>query len=137
METGKSIFSYVDCIRIYVPDLEKELEYYHNKLGLQVAWKTENAIGLLMNDAKTEIVIQNKDKKQETDIMVENVKEAVKKISKAGRKVVFGPFDIKIGKCAVIEDPWKNKMVILDLTKGTFITDENKNIIGQEYEEDS
>ena len=50
MKTNKSIFNYVDCIRIFIPDLEKGLEYYHHKLGLQIAWKTDNAIGLLMND---------------------------------------------------------------------------------------
>lgn len=132
---NKSIFSNVDCIRIYIPDLEKGLEYYHKKLGLQIAWKTDNAIGLLMGNGKTEIVIQNEDRKQETDIMVEDVEDAVKKISQAGGKVVSGPFEIKIGKCAVIEDPWKNKMVILDSTKGTFITDKHGNIIGQKKKE--
>jgi len=48
--------------------LEKGLEYYHHKLGLQIAWKTDNAIGLLMNDGKIEIVIQNEDRREETDI---------------------------------------------------------------------
>jgi len=37
MKTNKSIFNYVDCIRIFIPDLEKGLEYYHHKLGLQIA----------------------------------------------------------------------------------------------------
>ena len=135
MKTNKSIFNHVDCIRIFIPDLEKGLEYYHRKLGLQIAWKTENAVGLLMNDAKTEIVIQNKDKREETDIMVDNVEDAIKTVTEASGKVIYGPFDIKIGKCAVIEDPWNNKMVILDSTKGTFITDKNGNIIGQERKE--
>jgi len=131
MKTKKPIFNCVDCIRIFVPDLEKGLGFYHHKLGLQIAWKTDNAIGLLMNDGKTEIVIQNEDKSPETDIMVDNVEDAVKIITEAGGKVIYGPFDIKIGKCAVIEDPWNNKMVILDSTKGTFVTDKNGNIIGQ------
>jgi len=48
--------------------LEKGLEYYHHKLGLQIAWKTDNTIGLLMNDGKIEIVIQNEDNREETDI---------------------------------------------------------------------
>jgi len=135
MKTNKSIFNHVDCIRIFIPDLEKGLEYYHRKLGLQIAWKTENAVGLLMNDAKTEIVIQKEDRGEETDIMVDNVEDAIKTVTEAGGKVIYGPFDIKIGKCAVIEDPWNNKMVILDSTKGTFITDKNGNIIGQERKE--
>jgi len=135
MKTNKPIFNHVDCIRIYIPDLEKGLEYYYHKLGLQIAWKTENAVGLLMNDGKTEIVIQNEDKREETDIKVDNVEDAIKTITKAGGKVIYGPFDIKIGKCAVIEDLWNNKMVILDSTKGTFITDKNGKIIGQECKE--
>ena len=135
MKTNKSIFNYVDCIRIFIPDLERGLEYYHHKLGLQIAWKTDSAIGLLMNDGKTEIVIQNEDNREEADIKVDNVEDTIKTITSAGGKVIYGPFDIKIGKCAVIEDPWNNKMVILDSTKGTFITDKNGNIIGQERKE--
>jgi predicted enzyme related to lactoylglutathione lyase len=136
MKANKPIFNYVDCIRIYIPDLEKGLEYYHHKLGLQIAWKTDNAVGLLMKDGKTEIVIQNEDKGQETDIMVDSVEDTIKIITKAGGKVIYGPINIKIGKCAVIEDPWNNKMVILDSAKGTFITEKNGNIIGQECKED-
>lgn len=34
-------------------------------------------------------------------------------------------------KCAVVKDPWNNKYVILDTTKGTYITDNEGNIIGQ------
>lgn len=40
------------------------------------------------------------------------------------------PFDIQIGKCAVVKDPWDNQYVILDMSKGSFITDEKGNIIG-------
>lgn len=43
-------------------------------------------------------------------------------------------FDIEIGKCAVVKDPWGNQFVILDDSKGVFLTDENGNIIGhKEY----
>ncbi len=84
-----------------------------------------------MGDKKTEVVIQNEDKWQEVDIKVDSVLKAVEEIKDAGGRIVNGPFDIKIGKCAVIKDPWNNKYVILDDSKGTFITDENGNIIGQ------
>jgi len=88
-------------------------------------------MGFLLEDGITELVIQNEDKNQETDIKVESVVETVEQIKEAGGKIVNGPFDIKIGKCAVIEDPWGNKMVILDTTKGTFTTDTEGNIVGQ------
>lgn len=130
-ENKKSLFKKIDCIQLYVHNLEKGLEFYCNSLGLKVIWKTETAIGLGMDDAVTEIVIQNERKDQEIDIKVKNVIEAIEIIETAGGEVVYGPFDIKIGKCAVIKDPWDNQYVILDSSKGTFITDDNGNIIGQ------
>jgi hypothetical protein len=49
-----------------------------------------------------------------------------------GGRVFTEPFDIKIGKCAVVKDLWNNEYVILDLAKCTFIADEEGNIMGQE-----
>lgn len=125
------VFKNVDCVRFYVPDLKDGLKFYKDKLGLNIIWKTKSAIGFGMGDKKTEVVIQNEDKWQEVDIKVDSVLKAVEEIKDAGGRIVNGPFDIKIGKCAVIKDPWNNKYVILDDSKGTFITDENGNIIGQ------
>src|SRR6056297_582959 len=125
------VFKNVDCMRFYVPDLKDGLKFYKDKLGLNIIWKTKSAIGLGMGDKKTEVVIQNEDKWQEVDIKVDSVLKAVEEIKDAGGRIIYGPFDIKIGKCAIIKDPWNNKYVILDDSKGTFITDENGNIIGQ------
>lgn len=125
------LFKKVDCIRLYVSDLQEGVKFYCNNLGLNVIWKTDSSIGLGMADNKTEVIIQNEDKWQEVDIKVDSVIEAVKEIEKAGGEIVCGPFDIRIGKCAVVKDPWGNKYVILDATKGTFITDNDGNIIGQ------
>lgn len=125
-------FNHIDCIRIYVPNLTEGFDYYHTKLGFPLVWKTDKGMGFLLNDGITELVIQNEDKYQETDIKVESVIDTVEVIKNAGGKIIKGPFDIKIGKCAVIEDPWGNAMVILDTTKGTFVTDAEGNIIGQD-----
>lgn len=130
-EDKKPLFKNVDCLRVYIPNLNDGLKFYCEELGLEVIWKTESAIGLGMGDKKTEVVIQNEDEWQEVDIKVESVIDSVERIKNAGGEIVHGPFDIKIGKCAVIKDPWENQYVILDDSKGTFITDENGNIIGQ------
>ncbi|MEA2066579.1 MAG: hypothetical protein U9O65_05730 [Thermotogota bacterium] len=45
--------------------------------------------------------------------------------------MIIGPFDIDIDKCAVVKDFWNNEYVMLDSTKGTYITDDEDNIIGQ------
>ncbi len=128
----KALFTHIDCLQLYVPDLEKGIDYYCNKLGLKIIWKTDMAVGLGMEKGLSEIVIQNERTANETDIKVDSVVDAVKAIKEAGGKIVEGPFDIAIGKCAVIKDPWGNQYVILDSTKGTFITDDDGNILGQE-----
>lgn len=127
-----TLFTKVDCIRLYVPDLEKGVEYYRDRLGLKLIWKSNTAFGLGMDDDLTEIVIHNEREGIEIDFTVDSVPEASATIKTAGGEIVEGPFDIKIGKCAVVKDPWDNQYVILDASKGTFLTDNDGNIIGQE-----
>ncbi|WP_430885924.1 VOC family protein [Fusibacter sp. JL216-2] len=128
--TNQSLFTKMDCFRLYVEDLEAGLKYYRDGLGLKLIWRTDTAIGLGMDNDVTEIVINNERQGQEVDLKVDSVYEAVKTIVQAGGRVIVEPFDIRIGKCAVVEDPWKNQYVILDSSKGTFVTDGDGNVIG-------
>ena len=128
---AEPLFKNIDCLELYVSDLQKGIEFYCDNLGLRILWKTDTMVGLGMANDIAEIVIQNERKQQDVDIKVDSVIEAVEKIKEAGGEIVYGPFEIKIGKCAVVKDPWGNKYVILDATKGTFITDDEGNIIGQ------
>jgi lactoylglutathione lyase len=125
------LFRNIDCIQLYIPNIQQGIEYYCNSLGLRIIWKSDSAVGLGMSEGITEIVIQNERNTQEFDIKVDSVTDAIIEIERAGGQIVCGPFDIKIGKCAVVKDPWNNQYVILDATKGTFITDNEGNIIGQ------
>ena len=65
----------------------------------------------------------------ETDLLVASVPAAISRFVEAGGKVVAGPFEIRIGLCAVIEDPWHNRLVILDSSKGYLRTDAEGNVI--------
>lgn len=125
------LFRNIDCIQLYIQNIQQGIEYYCNSLGLRVIWKSDSAVGLGMSEGITEIVIQNERNTQEIDIKVDSVTDAIIEIERAGGQIIYGPFDIKIGKCAVVRDPWNNQYVILDTTKGTFITDNEGNIIGQ------
>jgi predicted enzyme related to lactoylglutathione lyase len=128
--TKQPLFKYVDCIQLYIPDLQQGMEYYCNSLGLRIIWKTDTAIGLGTSEGITEIVIQNERNIHEVDIKVDSVLDAVAEIESAGGRIVYGPFDIPIGKAAVVKDPWDNQLVLLDTTKGTYITDDKGNILG-------
>ena len=125
-----ALFQNVDCVELYVSDVEEGLRYYRDGLGLKLLWRTQTSAGLGMENDIAEIVIQTERRHMSVDIKVESVADAVAAIALAGGRVVVEPFDIPIGKCAVIGDAWGNQHVILDMTKGKYTTDENGYVTG-------
>ena len=120
----------VDCIRLYVPDLEAGLAFYRDRLGHALIWRTESAAGLRLPESEAELVIQTEDQRQEVDLLVDSADEAAKFVEQAGGRVIVPPFDIQIGRCVVLEDPWGNPLVLLDTSKGLLKTDADGNVIG-------
>ncbi len=124
------IFKNIDCIELYVSDLNEGIQYYCESMGLKLLWRNEDMVGLGMENDMTEIVLQSQRKQVLVDIKVESVDVSIEKIKEAGGTVEYGPFDVPIGRCAVILDKWDNKYVILDMTKGRYVTDEDGNVTG-------
>ena len=120
----------VDCVRLYVSTLEAGLAFYRDRLGHELIWRTETAAGLRLPRSEAELVLQTEDQRQEVDFLVDSVEEATQSIEQAGGKVILSPFDIQIGRCVVLEDPWGNPLVLLDTSKGLLATDAEGNIIG-------
>ena len=128
------LFQNVDCIELYVSDLEDGIKYYCDSLGLKLLWRADTSAGLGMENEIAELVLQTDRKKMNVDFKVESVIEAIDRIVTVGGKVIYGPFDIPIGKCAVIQDKWENEYVILDMSKGKYVTDAQGNVIGVDKE---
>jgi predicted enzyme related to lactoylglutathione lyase len=126
----KVLFKKIDCVRIPVENLEEGIDFYSKKLGLKLLWKSDTAVGLQLENDKSEVVLFSGEEDLEIDFKVDNVDQAVKEYVKAGGSIIKEPFDIPIGKCVVVADPWKNIYVLLDSSKGTFVTNENKEVIG-------
>ena len=126
------LFKNIDCVELYVSDLDEGIEYYCGLLGLKLLWRTDTAAGLGMEDDISEVVLQTERREMNVDFKVDSVDEALEEITKSGGTVQHGPFDIPIGKCAVVHDKWNNKYVILDMSKGRYVTDEKKHVIGVE-----
>ena len=122
----------VDCVRLYVPDLEAGLAFYRDQLGHELIWRTPTAAGLRLPETDAELVIQTEEQRQEVDFLVDSADEAARFIEQAGGTVIVPPFDIEIGRCVVVEDPWGNPLVLLDTSKGLFTTDADGNVIGNE-----
>ena len=116
------MFKDVDCVHLRVANLEDGLAFYRDMLGLRMLWKTDVACGLGTENGSTEIVLSTKDLTA-IDLKVDNVKDALNKFVEAGGRILDGPFDIDVGKCAVVADPWGNEYCLLDTIKGTYDTD--------------
>ena len=120
----------LDCVRFYVPDLESGLAFYRDRLGHELIWRTEEAVGLRMPDSDAEIVLHTEPQEPEIDFKVQSADDATVRIEEAGGEVIVPPFDIQIGRCTVVQDPWGNEFVLLDTSKGLLVTDQEGNVIG-------
>lgn len=124
------MFKKVGCVLFRVPDLEKALKFYRDALGHKLVWRKGNSsAGLAMSDSDTEIVLMAGPGTMEVDLLVGSVETAVHDFVKAGGKIVSGPFDIQIGRCAVVKDPWGNVLTMLDTSKGLLKVDSRGNVL--------
>lgn len=130
MSLPKPMMRKVDCVQFYVPDLDAGIAFYCNQLGHELSWRSEKSAGLRLPETDAEIVLQTERQGLEVDMLVESADEAVSRFERSGGKIVVPPFDIQIGRCAVVQDPWGNQFVLLDMTKGPLKTDDQKNVIG-------
>ena len=126
----KPLIRKLDCLRLYVTDLEAGLAFYRDRLGHELMWRSATAAGLRMPDTDAELVIQTEEQRQEIDLLVNSADEAAEFIQHAGGKVIVLPFDIQVGRCAVVEDPWGNLLVLLDISKGLLATNSEGRVIG-------
>jgi predicted enzyme related to lactoylglutathione lyase len=84
--------------------------------------------GLALGDS--ELVLHTERRGVEVDLLVESVDEAAARVVAAGGTVLVDPFDIPVGRVVVVQDPFANQLVLLDLSKGTFDTDDDGNVTG-------
>jgi lactoylglutathione lyase len=124
-----SLFKKVDCVRIPVPDLHKGLQFYSDQLGHQLIWQTDDSAGLRLAHDDSEIVLYTQPKGVEIDFEVDDVDEAAAWFVEAGGQLVTEPFEILIGRCVVVKDPWDNQYVLLDTSNGLLKTDPEKKVI--------
>jgi lactoylglutathione lyase len=115
------LFTKVDCVMLKVADLDAALAFYAEALGHPVLWRRPEAAGLGMPGTEAELVLHTS-LGPEVDLLVANVDEALKRFNEAGGETITGPFDTPIGRCAVVRDPFGNAIVMLDQTKGSFVT---------------
>jgi predicted enzyme related to lactoylglutathione lyase len=125
------LFNKVDCVMPKVEDLGAALAFYSEALGHPVLWRTPEAAGMAMPGTDAELVLHTS-RCHEVDLFVANVDEALRRFNGAGGEILTGPFDIPIGRCAVVRDPFGKTIVILDQTKGKYVTNADREVVGVE-----
>ena len=111
----------IDCVMIRVADTRTAAEFYTGVFGLHRSWEDDTAIGLVFPESDAEIVVHtdaNIPSDVEVHYMVDDVVEATEAFVAGGCRILVEPFDIVIGKCAVIADPFGTRLCILDTTRG-------------------
>jgi len=112
----------IDCVMIRVQDVAEAATYYSTVFGLLPRWSADGAIGLTFLASDTEVVLHTDPaipSAVEVYYLVDEVDAAVARYTEHGCRVLVAPFDITIGKCAVIRDPFGTRLCILDMTKGS------------------
>jgi len=111
----------IDAVMLKVEDLETTADFYINVMGLKRGWTDrENSMtGLLFPDNDSELVLHCDNDLPDPNIsyQVKDVEAFVEKYKKSGYKVLRKPFDIRCGKCAILEDPEGHSVEIMDITK--------------------
>ncbi len=60
--------------------------------------------------------------------LVDSADEAAESVRAAGGRILAEPSDIPVGRVAIVSDPFGNTLVLLDLSKGHYVTDSEGNV---------
>ena len=121
----------VDAVTFHVPDLDAGLEFYVGVLGHVLRWRNDEigAAAVALPDSDTEIVLTT-EHGYEPNWLVHSADEASARIEHEGGQILAAPFDIPVGRVAVVEDPFGNVLVLVDLSKGRYAVDDEGRTTG-------
>lgn len=126
---SKPLLRKVDAVTFHVPDLDAGIAFYRDLLGHELSWRNDDIgqAALTLPESDTEIVLTT-EHGYEPNWLVASADEAADAIESAGGKVLTAPFDIPVGRVAVVADPFDNILVLIDLSKGRYDTDDEGNV---------
>jgi predicted enzyme related to lactoylglutathione lyase len=121
----------VDAVMVPVPDIDEGLRFYRDVLGHPLLWRNDDIgqAGLRLPDSDTELVLTDH-QPYEPAWLVSSAREAADVVVRGGGQIVEGPQDIPVGAVVVVRDPFGNRLVLVDLSKGTYVTDAEGNVTG-------
>jgi len=129
--TAMAVLRGVDAVTVPVPDLDQGLQFYRDQLGHDIVWRNdaEGQVGLRLPESQAELVLST-NFEYAVNWLVRSVSEAVETIVEAGGKVILELTQIPVGRLAIVNDPFGNALVLLDLSAGRYVTDVDGRVLG-------
>ena len=129
--TTQPVLRMVDAVTVPVPDLDQGIRFYGDRLGHELLWRDDDRgqAGLGLPESRTELVLST-GLDYAPNWLVTSVDEAVSTIVAAGGRVLSEPIPIPVGRLAVVNDPFGNTLILLDLSAGTYTTDDTGRVTG-------
>ena len=123
----------VDAVTVPVPNLDQGLAYYRDRLGHEVIWRNDDLgqVGLRLPGSDAELVLTTQ-QGYEVNWLVDSVPQAVAAMVSGGGRVIVEEHPIPVGRLAVVADPFGNRLVLLDLSAGIYVTDQEGRVVGIE-----
>lgn len=128
---GSPLLRKVDAVTVPVPDLDAGLAFYCDRLGHVLRWRNDEigAAAVALPESATEVVLTTQHR-YEPNWLVGSADDAAQVIADEGGRIVHPGVDIPVGRVAVAEDPFGNVLVLIDLSKGRYATDESGTVTG-------
>lgn len=121
----------VDAVTVRVPDLDSGLRFYRDGLGHELKWRHDQLgqAGLWLPGSDTELVLSAL-LEYAPNWLVASAEGAARAIESAGGTMIARPFEIPVGRVAVAADPFGNSLVLVDLSKGRYVTGDDGQVTG-------
>ncbi len=119
----------VDAVTVPVPDLDSGLRFYCDALGHLPLWRNQalGQAGLSLPDSDTVIVLTT-GLGYAPNWLVDSADEAADAIRAAGGGIITEPFDLPVGRVAVVSDAFGNVLVLVDLSHGSYSTNDSSKV---------
>jgi predicted enzyme related to lactoylglutathione lyase len=121
----------IDAITIRVPDLDSGLRFYRDAMGHDLKWRNDEIgqAGLKLPGSDTEIVLST-ELEYAPNWLVPSAEEAARVIVQSGGTMIAGPLEIPVGQVAIVADPFGNVLILVDMSKGLYLTDDAGRVTG-------
>jgi predicted enzyme related to lactoylglutathione lyase len=129
--TNAPILRAIDAVTVPVPDLDRGLTYYRDQLGHEVIWRNDDPgqVALRLPESSAELVLTTHHR-FEPNWLVNSVPQAVSAMVTSGGRLLVEECQIPVGRLAVVADTFGNPLTLLDLSAGTYVTDQDRHVVG-------